>query len=434
MAGQQIKQPSIFGRLGTGIGKGLGEQIPKEIERNRLASGLKNLGEQQGLDPYQQFAGLAGVAHEYPQIVQSGGELLRQRGIGQGLRNVANQQQNNVSNQKEGNPIRDAITKQNAPESKASPGLQPTPSGLVSPTATQATIQGYVPKTRDQILSRAADMYDQNRELYPNPESAIQAATQEDAQNQAINNAQQANRNSQIGVEDRARTQLQKLRESANTQIPDNVFQQVENDVLDKIKDGEPELEAAKYGQKTLDGISREYKQLDSMGNWRMVSESPRNNLQAIRTLRKEFKKRDDLENFADQLIGRNGLSPDKAYYLAYPVSDNKELNNELLKVKSRFRGEEYIPFIGGEKPEKTFEKIANKMGKNDSPLSIGEELKYRGYDPSDWIKYLDENTEKFGLSPRQIRELSKPTDFLPKMNDLWLFSLTGLDPLKEIK
>ena len=72
-----VKQGDIFGRIGTGLAKGLSEQVPKEIERNRLATGLKNLGEQKNLTPFQQYAGLVGVAHDYPQVVESGSNLLR---------------------------------------------------------------------------------------------------------------------------------------------------------------------------------------------------------------------------------------------------------------------------------------------------------------------------------------------------------------------
>lgn len=53
---------NVFGRIGKGIGKGLSEQLPKEIERSRLSAGLKKFEqESQGLTPLQQFTRLASI-------------------------------------------------------------------------------------------------------------------------------------------------------------------------------------------------------------------------------------------------------------------------------------------------------------------------------------------------------------------------------------
>ena len=71
-----IPQASISGRIGTGIGKGLSESLPKEIERGRLQQGLYQLGNQQGLSPFQQFSALASLPGVSPQIIQSGTDLL----------------------------------------------------------------------------------------------------------------------------------------------------------------------------------------------------------------------------------------------------------------------------------------------------------------------------------------------------------------------
>jgi len=66
----QVKQGNIFGRLGSGIGQGLAEQLPKEIERSRLAQGLEDLSQQQGLSPTQKFAKLAAIPGVTPQMIQ----------------------------------------------------------------------------------------------------------------------------------------------------------------------------------------------------------------------------------------------------------------------------------------------------------------------------------------------------------------------------
>src|SRR5574337_526588 len=81
----EVKPGSILGRVGSGIGKGLAEQLPKEIERGRLAKGLEDLSQQQGLTPFQQFARLASQPGVTPQMIQSGGELLKQQGLREGI-------------------------------------------------------------------------------------------------------------------------------------------------------------------------------------------------------------------------------------------------------------------------------------------------------------------------------------------------------------
>jgi hypothetical protein len=77
---QQIGQGSIFGRIGSGIGKGLAEQIPKEVEQYRLASGLKKFEQDAGnLNPMQQLARLSSIPGITPQQIQSFSDLARQQ-------------------------------------------------------------------------------------------------------------------------------------------------------------------------------------------------------------------------------------------------------------------------------------------------------------------------------------------------------------------
>lgn len=427
---QYIKQGNIFGRIGTNLGKGLAEQLPKEVERGRLAAGLKNLSDKKGLTPFEQFSELSAIPGVTPQMIQSGAELLRQQGVGEGLRNIRDEGQQT-------NPLRNAMQQDREP-SQGQPGLQPQPKGLVTPETTATALRPYIPKNRDQLLSRAADLYDQNRQLYPNPEAAMTAATQEDQQNQAISQANQAARTSAIGVEDRLRGQLQDLRKAANVEIPDNVFQQVENDVLEKVESGAQELEAAKQGQKKLDEISRQYKEFDTLGNWLLPLSNPASTKRAVDSLRNDFKKRDDLENFADSLVGKNGLSYPKAYYVAYPVSEHKELHQaikNLAPIAVRWDySKGYPDVVKDDKPtiqaSKELASIMKSSGA--SPLAVAEELRMKGYDPDVFLDYLAKNKSKLDLSERQGRELNKTRNWFPSLNDLWFFLGTGQDNLVE--
>ena len=72
--------------FGAGIGRGLSEQVPKEVERSRLAYGLKNLNEtSEGLTPFERFSKLLAIPGLTPQGVQSAAELLKMEGQRRGL-------------------------------------------------------------------------------------------------------------------------------------------------------------------------------------------------------------------------------------------------------------------------------------------------------------------------------------------------------------
>ena len=160
---QYIRNANIFGRVGTGIGQGLAESLPKEIERGRLQSGLQNLENQKGLSPFQQFSRLAAIPGITPQMIQSGSELLRQQGVGEGLKNV-----NASPEQAQQSPLQQYIVNQpqNAPNQTRD---------VATTNPTQAALNPYIPRTYQQNLARAAQLQQENPKLYPNPEQAIQA-------------------------------------------------------------------------------------------------------------------------------------------------------------------------------------------------------------------------------------------------------------------
>lgn len=421
---QQIKQGDIFGRIGTGFGKGLAEQVPKEIERGRLASGLRELEGQSDLTPFQQFARLSAIPGITPQMIQSGSELLRQQGIGRGLQKANERNQEPSPFQK----YQEQVT-------------QPKSGSITTTTPVKATIQPYIPPTRDQILAKAGEIYETDRSLYPNPQDAIPAAMQYFQQQEAINTALQNQRKGQQDVQSRVQAELKQAAQNAGinveggTQVPDTVYQEIENRAIDDVNNGiKTELEAAKFYKNELDKIAREYKALDTVGKFDYMIRDTKDIKRNLKDIRDEFKKRNDLENLADSYISKNGLSPAKAYYLAFDPSENKILNNALVKLPDIKQESWKVP-----NPEKSTKmtyqiapEIAKAMGKEGSPLAIGEELAAKGYDRDAWFNYLSKNKKSLDLSERQARELQKPKNSYPTLNDFWLFNSIGLDKLME--
>lgn len=440
-----VKQGNIFGRIGSGIGQGLADQIPKEIERNRLSQGLQAL-ETQGsnLSPFQQFSRLSAIPGITPQMIQSGAELLKQGGVRNALVQGSSPQggQSTPSQQDFKNAQFNAAQNQGQNQ-EGSPESQ----SLTTRTPLEATLNPYIPKSLPEIQNRAGQLLQQSPGLYPNPQDALQAAIQEDAQNQAVNAALQGQRTNEQGIQDRLAAELKNRQETLGAKIPGNVeaelLDKATNSVKPKNQGGEglTEREAAqKYG-KQMDEISRQYQDLYSVGNWSILNRSPQDNKRNLKAIRDKFKERNDLENLADQYITQNGLSPSKAYYLAYPVSDSKSLNNAMVKLPALKKDivttsgtpiRQVPKDVQQQKSLEASERIGKLMDQNSSPLSIAEEFQAKGYDPEVWLNYVQKNRKNLNLTERQARELDKPRNIIPTLNDLWLFSLSGLDKLVE--
>jgi hypothetical protein len=420
---QYIKQGNLWGRIGTALGKGLADQLPEEIQRGRLSAGLKKLGEQKDLTPFQQFSGLISQPGITPQAIQSGSEILRQQGMLKGAQDRKNPDAeafNSIKDNRNNNP--DSPTK-----------------GLVDIKNTQSALQPAIPKSLSELQDRAVQLHEESPGLYPDYQSAIQGATIEDQQRLAQNAAQQTARQSQKGVETDIRRELRALESAANAKVPDNVYQKVENKALDAIAKGEKdELTAAKDARDELDSISRDYSKIDSYGNMTLLASNPKEVRSSINALRKKFKENGDEENLADAFVGRNGLSNEFAHYLAIPPTGS--IQQTLKSLPSIKPHPQVTPGSGGligfkgikkeeraEKSRKVIEDLAKNLNKDDSPLAIGYELGEKGYDSGMWRDYLIENQDELNLSKRQLRELEK-IDKIGQgfLNDLWLKAFGG--------
>lgn len=432
MCAQLIKNAPALGRLGESLGRGLAEVIPKEAERYRLSQGLKKLGEQKNLTPFQQFAELSSIPGATPQMIHSGSELLRQQAISNELRNKSKEEQ---------------VPKQNPfpkPSAQKQAGISPS---ITTREPIEATLKNYIPKTFEDIQQRAGELLDQNPALYGNdPTKALAAAQAEESQNSAINQAYQQRRQNEQNVQNNITSSLKSQQGRLNAlEVPGNVYTDVETKAINAVRpieeggEGLTEQQAKiKYG-KELDAINRDYTALDTIGSFDYALRNPQEIKRTMKSVREKFKERGDLENLADTYVSKNKLSPSKAYYLAYPSSEIKDLNNfigKLPELKNEASYKKGFPEIDTNIPkEKTLNfapKLAKLMGKEGSPLSIAEELNSRGYDPDVWLDYVGKNRKELDLTERQGRELDKVRNWFPTLNDNWLFLMSGLEKLVE--
>lgn len=434
---QIIEQSDKFGKIGKAFGEGMGQQLPKEVDRYRLSQGLQKFEQESaGLSPMQQLTRLSSIPGITPQMIQSFGELAKQQSRATGLKRGSTAES-----------IVETPTKN--PYKRVE---QPQAGGNEAPSVTtrrpiDATLNPKIPKTLTQLQNRAGQLLEENPGLYAqNPDLALQAAALEDKQEQDINQALQGQRKNEQDVQRTLEEGLRHQNQLLGAQVPGTVYSEIEDKAINAVRpkefggEGLTEQEAKKKYGAELDKVSRDYKALETLGKYKLLTQSAEGNKATLRSIREGFKERDDLENLADSYISVNGLSPSKAYYLAYPVSDYKEVNNtikKLPKLENTVSFKKGYPEVGvppeylRDETLKASVKLAENLG-DASLLSIGTELQAKGYDPQIWMNYIDKNRKHLNLSERQARELGKPRDFTSSLNDMWLFYLSGLDDLVE--
>jgi hypothetical protein len=422
---QKIQQANIFGRLGTGIGRGLAEQVPKEIERNRLASGLKALGEQKGNTPFQNFSGLVGVAHEYPQVVQSGSDLLRQQSIIDSIKR----------NEQPAPPVGEY-----KPLTRPSEG----PKSATRPESTEAALKPYIPPGGAEQENMARQRMAAEPHVYPNIESARQAVANEVSGNVQESNAKLGKRKLEQEVQDDTENRLKDEIQTLGAKVPGKAMSKLQQKAVEDVRSGElsPDEAKVKYG-KEADEMSRAFSNIISWGNMSVITKNPKDVIQAMDTVRDQAKKGGYRKEAADSMIADVGVTPQFAYASMYPVNEIKPLNDELKEIpniKPRIEKVPGLPGLGGlglgrpnnvnsaKETEKIAPILARAMGPHGSPLSICYELEKKGYDTNVFKKYLQDNEENLNLTSEQKDELGKPQpSFFGWLNDWWLKSFSGV-------
>lgn len=409
---QELKTlPSIFGRLGQGLAEGLSEHVPKEIERARLAQGLKQLGEQKGLTPFEQFAGLASVpgAVERPQLLQTGGDLLRQQAYLEALKNQYAGQQGQK---------KEITAYVPSPEELNQPVKGEVPT-LATPEATAESYKGFIPPTEQQERQDAFENFQKNPARYGfDFDKALEERKAITSRNAEIQKSYQEQEKIAVGKEEKVKTALQnEVTKLGLGNIPPKAYQKFEekilNSILSKKEGGEglSQEQAIKKHSKDLAQANRNYLDLGSLSAW-----SPLNFNRQVDALRKDFSSRGEQPMMMDQLISDYGISPLYAAHKTYPIKkgDIPTLNKLGIKIGVPTPSGLSIPTV----TDLTYQQLKKEMGKSNSPLSIAYDLQEKAQDPRGWLKYL--NNHRDDLEVWQADQLTKPINVL-NLKDLWL-------------
>lgn len=474
-----VNQPSIFGRIGTGVGKGLAEQLPKEMDRGRLSEGLNQFAQKSNDPLMKQYAQLLSIPGITPQAVQTFGELAKQ----QSSRNAYANRSRGSNQENQPNP---GFNLNEAPQFGQLPGkvqrqnnggyqepselVRPEETGqpqVSPPNPTRPEALPGIPWTQDQYLDSVAKYAEQ----FPNdnPASWEQRARGEEARMLSRPEAFQRydqylkDKSTEIESEFNKQLKLHLQKEGGETfkdvpgDLQSNMIRTIERrikqnprlNVADAVKEGVNQLFEFSKSKNKVDELATKpfydfltpskrdanYKSLGAISN--IYNELDRNDelFQKLRSHSTPVEKDAQGNVVKPQVIGF-GLSPQEAAALSYPVKNQPELKSYIDNVKPK-----KIKFgagtIGGIKGGGPFEDTAKDAVShainiekylNDpkaSILAIAKELK--GKDPYfneraffDQIRQ-DSEEGRIKLWPFQKNELiNAESDVSPNWGDLW--------------
>lgn len=394
-----IKNADLFGRVGSGIGQGLAQQLPEEITRGRLAAGLQNLEGQQGLTPFQQFSRLAATPGITPQMLQSGSELLRQQQYLDALKQQYGQGQENQG-------YKPSQEEMNAPVAGEVPSL----------ATAEATAQSYkniIPPSEQQERINAQENFNKYPARYKHDfENALAEQKAITKRNKEIQ--EELRQQEKIAVD--KETQVKKalddeIKKLGTLAIPPKVKQNFEKKVINAVlskKDGGEGLTQEQAIQKYSDQLrqaNRDYLTLGSLSTW-----SPVDFNRQTSALQKDFASRGEQQQMMDKLIADYEISPQFAAHKAYPTNPKEvktlnEIYPSNFNRTRQFKSDELA-------------KMKRDMGKTGSPLSIAYDIERKGQDPRQWLEYLSDN--KDDLEVWQAEQLTKNLNLI-NLKDLWL-------------
>ncbi len=453
---QVIEQKGdFFGRLGSGFGKGMAEQLPKEIERSRLTAGLKKLGEQKDLSPFERFTGLVSAAHEYPQIVQSGSELLKQ----EANRNSFNRGKENEPTGS-AKPYKNAIDVNflNMKPSTKKQGGESIPSDYASRTEEANDQQGirkenptqekYVPAIPWTPQQRDDDI---GRESRLHPDLPFEEIVRRSADNERrfleSPQAYQAQDNYLKGQQDKAIEELDSRLATSLQKEGKDIYQDLSGTnklnlqkamLNDLATDPSltPEKAAEKWEKIGKDFVvaKNEVKQKAHRDIYDSLSPAKKEEvLKSLKSAQKIYDQMGAKDEFYNMLRTKNnaatgdwgfGLSPGYAAMIAYPRSPGLKdiINKNPLSASVDFR-------TGTPKSRKIAEEFAKSRTAGDSILGFARAMKdkYSFFDESAFFDQLRENQDQYKFTADQEKELiTGVSDIFRNWGDYALFPYFG--------
>lgn len=430
---------SPWGRLGAGVGQGLAEQLPKEVDRYRLSSGLKKLEKDSStMTPFQMASGLATLpGGEGKDLSHLQGILQNQVAAKQANERYQNRGIGNIGNgfNGQGKLNNEKVGSQSSEQYKKKYGTQPT--SLISPEDVKREQQPRPTLPYDELYRQGLEYYNNSPGAYPSIEKGIERAEKDLATEQGLWDAEQGAKVRREDSESKAlnnfETKLGKAGIDVLQDLP-NSFNKFQDQVIQKVAEGVPETRAAsevlqpakrlaEARGKVLDSSVIPF--IGSPGSWA-------NNLKSSM---EAYKENNELETAKQDLMNYQYMGKDLASDIAFPLQGNL---NKIFKTMpesdfllKRYRKNPFMPFGEGRQPPPKIEKLVNSIvkdfGENDSVDTIGYKTFEKGYDDNAVIERLKAHPDfRKKLNSRQLQELDGYYPVNLSLRDILYLEMNG--------
>lgn len=454
---QKISKGSIFGRVGTGIGQGLAETFPRQMEQGMLSSGLRNFADtyrDKDLTPLQTAAYLSAIpgAAQNPQLVKSFTDLaLQDREMnafrGGGPRGPAGAAR----------PPQEMAQMQGAyPQTNTTPAPMPSaPSGVrgdieaAQRRAVMSPDRGNVPQdtpvppnvgieetnpldqravprqpwTPQQRNARVAEYLDMGFQA----QKAQQLASDDEVRDLKEPEAFRAQQDYLSGVQSRAREALDKDLKTKLQTNEQGLFNDLSSDMYTNLRKGmERDLRlnpdatltniVDKWSEKGLD-LAKTQTQLDKTLAGIGPSDIFKSGdaLTKLKSYQKIFSETGNQEHYFNKLKTA-GFSPLSSSVIAYPTSKSaKEFVDSYKKIPVKLERRIGVAMPPSnrqvqEHARKYALDLDKHLDRNDSILAIAQDMAVKDpyFDKNIFFDELQENMDEMRLTPRQKREIAE--------------------------
>lgn len=448
MAIQEIQRKGGWGsQLGAAFGKGLAEQIPKEVDRYRLSSGLKDIGQNPAATPYEQMSQFLSVPGMTPEKAQMLFPYLQNQ---MAKREQANRQQiqNSPRGQQpsgvQGQPQlqqkgSQALPAQNQQTTRQSALIeeQEIPS-IVTPELTEAGQRVYTPRPQEDIKEEAARLSLEEPSSYATVDDAEREILKREAAKEGEILAGQKRYENARKLQTDVDQSFEKALGDYESKLPGEINQKLRKKAYEDVINGKASASQAglKYGEQALN-LSKDLDKVTSLGAESWLNQDPEDIMKSVQTLSKPFVDAGLGTLFADQVIADFGASPQVAYQMVYPIQKDKEINNYISGLKNR-KQKVPLPLLGKGLYTKNIDKITQNisemLSEDSSLLATSLALDERGYSGKQFLDDIQSRYEngELGLYAHQVEELKRPHKRRGTLGDFWLFGTKGVKPVER--